>query len=411
MTTSPGVENAPSVTRAGVMIRTLDQGLWSLGFFVFNVTAGVSLTVGEFASLSVGAALGFIAVGTSRAWGIYAPIVDAARIGIRPEDAIDRWSSWRGTVAFATVVAMASFVWIGRGGEWGYAAAVAALAAAMVISDLPRQILVIRASYSRAALLAALYATGALLAAGALALGIDNNALLPIWFCTLLIVLVAGLVFCGKATSTTKSDSHFSIAWRITAEAVYLGFGSQIATLLLYLIQDDNATAGIRFAYSLVFAPAFVVIQSIQPLVFKQFATLSAQGTRAVLAVSVRWNIAVALGLGLCGLIGFTALSTVFDDIGPATALPYVVPVGLAILSAQTFEVALMATRFFVSPVFTHRARLASVLIDVGSQSVGVFVGGAAGLVWTLIVLSALRVAVSVAMLLVLPRRDRTGTA
>ncbi|MDV8023646.1 hypothetical protein [Rhodococcus sp. IEGM 1330] len=410
MTTTPSVDSS-AVTRAGVLIRTLDQGLWSLGFFVFNVTAGVSLTVSEFASLSVGAALGFIAVGISRAWGIYAPIVDAARIGVRPEESIDRWSSWRGTIAFATVVAVASFVWIGRGGEWGYAAAVAALAATMVISDLPRQVLIIRGRYSRAALLAAIYAVGAALAAAAVALGVDNTALLPIWFCTLLIVLAAGLVFCGTATSTSRSDSHFSIAWRITAEAVYLGFGSQIATLLLYLIQDDTATAGIRFAYSLVFAPAFVVIQSIQPLIFKQFATLSAQGTRAVLLVSVRWNIAVALGLGMCGLVGFTALSTVFSDIGPAAALPYVVPVGLAILSAQTFEVALMATRFFVGPVSTHRARLASVLVDVGSQSVAVFVGGAAGLVWTLIVLSGLRIAVSVAMLVVLPRRDRTETS
>lgn len=410
MTAHADVENS-SVTRAGVLIRTLDQGLWSLGFFVFNVTAGVSLTVSEFASLSVGAALGFIAVGTSRAWGIYAPIVDAAKIGVRPEDSIDRWSSWRGTIVFAAIVGVASFTWVSRGGEWGYAAAVGALAAMMVVSDLPRQVLIIRGSYSRAALLAGLYAVGSLLTAGAIALGVDNRALLPIWFCTLVIVLVAGLVFCGTATSTSKSDSHFSIAWRITAEAVYLGFGSQIATLLLYLIQDDTATAGIRFAYSLVFAPAFVIVQSIQPLIFKQFATLSAQGTRAVLAVSVRWNIAVALGLGACGLVGYAALSTVFFDIGPATALPYVVPVGLAILSAQTFEVALMATRFFVGPVFTHRARLASVLIDVGSQTVGVFVGGAAGLVWTLIILSALRIAVSVAMLAVLPRRDRTETS
>lgn len=409
MTASPSVENS-TVTRAGILVRTLDQGLWSLGFFVFNVTAGVSLTVGEFASLSVGAALGFIAVGTSRAWGIYAPIVDAARIGIRPEESIDRWSSWRGTLAFASVVGVASFAWISRGGEWGYAAAVGALAATMVISDLPRQVLIIRGSYFRAALLAGIYAVGALLAAGMTALGVDNTALLPIWFCTLLIVLAAGVVFCGTATSTSKSDSHFSIAWRITAEAVYLGFGSQIATLLLHLIQDDTATAGIRFAYSLVFAPAFVIIQSIQPLIFKQFATLSAQGTRAVLTVSVRWNIAVALGLGACGVAGYTALSTVFSDIGPAAALPYVVPVGLAILSAQTFEVALMATRFFVGPVFTHRARLASVLVDVSSQTIGVFVGGAVGLVWTLIVLSGLRIAVAVAMLVVLPRRDRTET-
>ena len=225
-----------------------------------------------------------------------------------------------------------------------------------------------------------------------------------------MIVLATGLVFCGTATSTVKSDSHFAIAWRITAEAVYLGFGSQIAVLLLYMIQDDTATAGIRFAYSLAFAPAFVIIQSVQPLIFKQLATLRTQGTRAVLAVSVRWNIAVALGLGGCGLVGYAALSTVFSDTGPATALPYVLPVGLAILSAQTFEVALMATRFFVSPAVTHRARLASVLVDVGSQSVGVFVGGATGLVWTLIVLSGMRIALSVVMLLVLPRRDRTET-
>lgn len=406
MTTSD-VES--TVTRGALVVRTLDQGLWSLAFFAFNLAAGISLTVNEFAALSVGAALGFIAVGTSRAWGIYASIVDAAKAGIRPEDSIDRWSSWRGTATFAFVVAAASFVWISRSGGLGYALAVAALTGSMVVADLPRQVLIIRGRYARAAQLAGLYAAGAVVTVALLAAGVDNVVLLPLWFGTLLVVLVAGVVLCGNETAV-RSPAHFSIAWRITAEAVYLGIGSQIATLLLYLIHDDTATAGIRFAYSLVFAPAFVVVQSIQPLIFKQFATLSAQGTRAVIAVSVRWNIAVAAGLGACGFIGFTALSTVFSDSGPSAAVPYVLPVGLAILSAQTFEVALMATRFFVTPVVTHRARLASVLVDVGGQTVGVVLGGAAGLVLALVSMSVVRIAVAVAMLVVLPRRDRTET-
>lgn len=393
-----------SITRTGVLIRTADQGLWSLGFFVFTLAAGLSLPIDGFASLSVGAALGFIAVGTSRAWGIYAPIVGAAKIGIPPEASIDRWSSWRGTVTFAAVTAAASFVWISRTDDIAFAAIIAALAGLMVVSDLPRQVLIIRGRYIQAAILAGMYAFGA--AATAVMLLLGEDVLFPAWLMSLGVVLVVGVVLCGNETAAARADSHFSIAWRITAEAVYLGVGSQIATLLLYLIHDDAATAGIRFAYTLVYAPVFVVIQSVQPLIFKQFATLSAQGTRAVLAVSIRWNIAVAVGLALFGVVGFVLLSTVFSDLGPSAAEPYVVPVGLAILSAQTFEVALMATRFFVSPVFTHRGRLVSVLVDVGGQAVGVVLGGAVGLVWALIVLSLARIAVSIAMLVVLPRRD-----
>lgn len=407
MTTNQPVEGA-SVTRAGVVVRTVDQGLWSLGFFIFNVTAGVTLPLSDFAALSVAAALGFIAVGTSRAWGIYGPIVDAASRGVRPEDSIDRRSSWRGTLAFASVVGALSFGWTSRSVSIEFAVAVGCLAALMVVSDLPRQVLIIRGRYSYAAYLASLYAIGGAVTVAAVSIGAGTAVLLSLWFATLSVVLVVGVVFCGNATNPITSTSYLGVAWRITAEAVYLGVGSQIAVLLLFLVQDDTATAGIRFAYSLVFAPAFVIVQSVQPLVFKHLATLSAGGTRAVIAVSLRWNAAIAVGLASCGVLGFVALATAFDGSGPSVALPYVVPVGVAILSAQTFEAALMATRFFVTPVLIHRARLASVLIDVSGQGVGVVLAGASGLVWALILLSTARIAAAAAMLAVLPRRERT---
>lgn len=393
----------------GVVTRTVDQGLWSLGFFAFNLAAGLTLPVEQFASLSVATAVGFIAVGASRAWGIYAPVVGAATIGVSPETSIDRGSSWRGTGLFAAISSVVAFGWVGRNGNVGFALVVAALAGTMVVADLPRQVLVIRGHYLRAAMLSGIHAVGALATASLVAVGV--HALLPAWLVTLAVVLVVGLALCGRETAEVRAPTQFSISWRITAEAFYLGVGSQIAILLLYAVDDDVATAGLRFAYMLVFAPAFVVIQGVQPLIFKHLATSSAHGTRAVLALSIRWNLLIAAGLGVCGLVGYAVLTTILTETGPSVAIPYVLPVGVAILAAQTFEVALMATRFFVTPALVHRVRLGSVLIDVGTQAAGVYLAGAEGLVWVLVVGGLVRIVVSVGALAVLPRRDRVAAS
>lgn len=382
--------------------------MWSLGFFTFNLTAGITLPVSDFAALSVAAAIGFIAVGTSRAWGVNSAVIAAARFGVAPETSIDRSSSWRGAVLFASITAIGSFAWIWRSGTVGFAAVMAALGGLLVLSDLPRQTLVIRGRYSRAAVLSAIYAVGSGCTALAVAMGANTVVLLGLWCGVLLATLVLGIGFCGSETTTIRFDNRVAFAWRMTAEAVYLGVGSQIATLLLFLIQDDTATAGIRFAYALVFAPAFVVIQGVQPLVFKHAARISADGPRAVAAVCLKWNLVVTVGLGLCGAIGGVALATVFTGGGPHAAVPYILPVGIAILSAQMFDTALLATRFFLGPEVIHRARLGSVLADVGVQAIGVVAGGAGGLITALVALSIVRAVVSLVVLVWLSSRGET---
>ncbi|WP_179276740.1 hypothetical protein [Rhodococcus sp. RS1C4] len=402
------------MTRADVMatksvfvLRMIDQGMWSLGFFALNLAAGIALPVDQFASLSVAAAIGFIAVGASRAWGVNSAMVAAARFGVSPETSIDRWSAWRGACLFATVAGLIVFGWVGRSGDIGQAAVLGALAALLVVSDLPRQVLIIRGGYVRAAMLSGIYVVFGVV--GSLAFRFDQGFayLLTTWCVGLVLILTVGIAFCGDETTDIGFESRIAFAWRMTAEALYLGVGSQIATLLLYLAQDDEATAGIRFAYALVFAPAFVVIQGLQPLIFKHVARISAVGPRAAAAACMKWNVVVAVGLAVCGVVGGVILSTVFAELGPNAAVPYIVPVGIAILSAQMFDAALLGCRFFMTPVVIHRARLVSVLADVGFQGLGVALGGAGGLIVALVVTSGVRVIISTGMLLVLPRVGR----
>lgn len=391
------------VTPRSILVRTADQGLWSAAVFVFTLTAGLTLDVGEFAALSAASALAFVAVGVARAWAISAPVVSGARDGRRADEAVDVRSARRAAAVCAAAAGTASFVWVAHGAPVLLAVVLAALVVAMVSADLPRQVLVITGRFGRATVLAGLYAAGAGVSALVVAAGV-RGAVLQLWVVTAVVVVAAGHVLCGPAETVTRAAGHGAVAWRLAAEAVYLGVGSQIATLLLFAIDDDTATAGIRFAYSLVFAPAFVLVQSVQPLILRQFAELSGAGSRAVTAAGARWAVAVSIAMTGCGAIGATVIR-VLDLDGPSTALAFVVPVGVSLVAAQVFEIALMAARFVVSPVVTHRARLASVIVDIVAQVIGVAVAGASGLVVALVLTGAVRAAVSAGVLVLLPSR------
>ncbi|KIQ11775.1 hypothetical protein [Rhodococcus sp. MEB064] len=389
-------------------VRVVDQGFWSLGFFAFTLTAGLALDIPMFAAVSVGTAIGAIAVGAARAWAINAPVIVAGRAGVAPEAAIDLVSSRKGAVAFAGVAAAVTGGWTAADGAIAAAVSIAALCALVVLADVPRQVLVIRGRYRQSAAISVTYAVLGGATGVAVASGTAAGLVVPLWCATLLVLTVMGVILCGRAESgpdpLSNQGTRVSFAWRMTAEALYLGIGSQVSTLILFLVNDDVATAGIRYAYTLVFAPAFVVVQGIQPLVIKHVARVAPEGPKAVVGVGVAWSVGVTAAVLVCGSSGALLLATVSADAGPAVALDYLLPVGIAIVSGQVFEVALLAARMFTEPETAHRIRIASVLLDVGSQAIGVTVGGAMGLVVALVVVGVARTAVSAVVLVATPR-------
>lgn len=406
---TPGQPVPPSDTGARTLVlRVLDQGLWSLGFFAFTLTAGLALDIPTFAAVAVGTAIGFIAVGAARAWAVNAPVIVAGRAGIAPELAIDLVSGRRGALFFAGIAAAITGGWIALDDSAATALSIAALCGLVVLADLPRQVLVIRGRYRQSAAISLTYAVLGGCVGGSMLLGLDTAALVPLWCAVLAVLTAAGVVLCGRSETGTDALEHLgsrvSFAWRMTAEALYLGIGSQVSTLLLFLVNDDTATAGIRYAYTLVFAPAFVVVQGLQPLVIKHVARVAPDGPKPVVRICLAWSVAVSSAVALCGVAGAVLLWTVLSDTGPAIATTYLVPVAVAIISGQVFEVALLAARMFVRPETAHRVRLVSVLTDVGSQAIGVVAGGAAGLIAALVVVGVARIVVSALVLVMTPR-------
>lgn len=394
---------AVPVTPRSVLVRTADQGLWSAAVFVFTLTAGLTLDVTEFAALSAASAIGFVAVGAARARAISAPVVSGARGGRNADESVDVRSARRSAAVCAALAGAASVAWAATDLSAVVTVLVTAVAVGLVTADLPRQVLVIAGRFGRATVLSGVYATGAAVAVLAVGTG-SAEAVLPVWVVTLVVVTVLGHGLSGPAVAVSHAADHGAVAWRLTAEAVYLGVGSQVATLLLFAIDDDAATAGIRFAYALVFAPAFVLVQSVQPLILRQLASLAAAGTGAVARAGAKWAAAVSAAMIVCGMVGAAVLSTLDLD-GPSAALPFIVPVGVSLVAAQMFEIALLASRFVVSPVVTHRARLVSVVADIGGQALGVALAGASGLIVALVVTGILRAAVAVAVFVRLPSR------
>jgi hypothetical protein len=376
----------------GTGIRFADQGLWSLASFALNLSASLTLAVGDYSALCIATAVAFVCIAGLRPWSVVSRIVAGARMGISPGNSIDLesglWSSFIAGMATYALVASCLVLSNGASPVW----IPALLSMLIVLADFPRQYLLFQSHHISSAVLSMAYACLGLLTLMLYHGGVGGLYPVVAWIASAAVVVVLGYSFAlrYKRNVELKRDNLRGVSWRHAAEGVYVAFGSQAALFILFAVDADQSVAGIRLNYSLVFAPALLMIQALMPLVNMRLARswLSGKGTASDVSMWLVGFTGLVLGCGLAGIVGVTLLpgTSTFREV-----IPFMLPVGLAILGAQVQEVVTCAFRFSVRARILLRIRVAVVLLDIGGQIAGLYLGGVGGLGVALALIGAVR--------------------
>lgn len=378
--------------RRDVVHRLLDQVAWSGAFFSFNLAASVVLPASHFALLAVTTSAVFMAIAVARAWAISSRIVVSTKFRLSVPAAISRKTVARTSLLMAGVVAI---------GVWAASTTTASititlqmvfLAIALIVADLPRQSLIFRSRHRASLSVSLIYMFLGLLALLAAMTARWN----PVWIWT-----VAGLICCsvawsyqryaGGGGSSLPAKETRSHAWRIAAESLYTSIASQLALLLLFWFTVPEVTAGYRLSYALVFAPAFMLLQGIAPLLTVKFAE---EISRTGMAQRKFWLIGPALTLlsaTLCGIAGWGAILVLPVPDVFRTMLPFLLPVGISLVGAQILEFLLIGLRYFASEHAMHRVRIIVVTLDILAQAFGIWFNGVDGLIVALVATAAIK--------------------
>lgn len=383
---------AGSSRRRDVGHRLLDQVAWSGAFFSFNLAATLVLPVAHFALLAATTSAVFMAIAVARAWSIGSRIVVSTKFRLSVPEAISGQTVARTSLLMGGLVAV---------GVWATSTTTASititlqmvlLSISLIVADLPRQSLIFRSRHRASLSVSLTYVFLALLAL-LLAVVAHSN---PIW-----IWIVASLVCCGLAWSYQRQAAPGrsrlpqketrSHAWRMTAESLYTSIASQLALLLLYWFTIPEVTAGYRLSYALVFAPAFMLLQGIAPLLMVKFAQeISLSG----LVPRKFWLVGPALTIlsaTLCGMAGWGAILLLPVPDVFRSVLPFLLPVGISLVGAQVLEFLFIGLRYFASEHAMHRVRIIVVTLDVLAQASGIWLSGVDGLVVALVVTAAMK--------------------
>jgi hypothetical protein len=220
------------------------------------------------------------------------------------------------------------------------------------------------------------------------------------WALSAIVAFFAGLLAVRNERGERTAD--YKLRSYLTVETLYTAVASQFALLALSAMSLAHATTGFRLAYSVVCGPVFMLIQGFTPIYIR---LLARDASEALLVARLMrlWGMSVGALMVLAGASAGLYLS--FGHVGRSfeSALPFLIPVGLSILGAQTLEGAMNGVRLFWSPDTVLRLRLTSVTAEFVAQVVAVALGGVAGL---MVVIAAVGLArVLVASWLSHPRR------
>jgi hypothetical protein len=399
---SLSVTNSRDAARR-VTTRLADQASWSAGFFAFNIASSLILSTSEFAALAIVTSVAFILIAVVRAGAINARVVAGARVDIPPELTLSTRAAakWAGAASF--VASFVLLVILVGDVDNTLLGPLLLLGVVLILSDAPHQLLIFRSCYLWAASIALTYAALGL-AVFIVQHLISATILILLWSGTGLILLIGGVLFVRSAMGSSRSTLDVTaFSWRLAAEALYVGVSGQLAILMLYLLSSSDASAGFRYSYALVFAPAFMVIQGLSPLFIKSLAKLRLG--RQLAFRSGLWSIFVTAALGSSAL-GAMVISNLFPNYEAlVVARDFILPVGLAVLSAQVLEGVTSASRFMLSPKVLHRLRVWVVGLDITFQVIGVVFFDVRGLVVAICIVAAIKALICVIMALILLRR------
>lgn len=385
--------------RRRIVLRLLDQVAWSAGFFCFNLAATLVLPTDQFALLAVATSIVFMGVAIARAWAVGSRIVVATKLKLPILEAIDARSMLAASVIVGIMVVASTTLTSNNPAPDLFLFQVVLLVFGLVAADMPRQGLIYSSRYHEALYISVAYVLLSLCAFFFSAiLAIDPMLL---WMLSAYLCAGLGWLFhhnIGWGASLLPRGVTRSHAWRMTAESVYTSVASQLALLLLYAFTDASSTAGYRLSYSLVFAPAFMLLQGIAPLLAVQFSGEITKTGRARLKTWLSGPILTLGSAALCGLAGLIAAISPLVPSLIASVVPFLLPVGLSLAGAQVLEFLLLGTRYFVSEHAMHRMRLLVVTVDVIVQALAIALAGVNGLVLALIILATMKLIASLAL-------------
>jgi len=388
-----------------ISIRLTDQAAWSGGFFLFNMAAAFTFSVSMYAAVTVASSIGLIVAACVRAYALDGPLVAGAKIRVSLDDSFSGKVVLTSSVAGGIVAGVVSALWISLSrGQTPYWALVV-LSMAIVVADTPHYFLTMRRAYSRALRTGSLYLAGGLLTV-VFARHLDSMVVVLLWIMSTLVCTLSGWLLAAQPTKRDLMFSYRHVSRRMTAEALYSALGSQLGILLIYLTNDPSVTAGVRLAYSLVFAPVFMLIQGLTPLYLVKMSNLYRQASSQGIRLSIYWVSSAWILIFMAGIGGFAAARfPLFHNASFRASIPYLIPVGLSMMGSIGFDSALLGWRFTVSPRLPHRVRLSTVAVELAAQVVGVLVAGPPGLVFALIFTALFKTAI--ATIIVLRTRDR----
>lgn len=394
-----------------ILFRLTDQMAWSGGFFLFNMAAAFAFTVSSYAAVTIASAIGLIAAACVRAYALDGLLVAGAKAHVSLNESFSRRVVWVASVVGAALAGALSLLWIWLSTHATPSLSLMVLSMTIVVADAPHYLLIMKRAYSRALRTGSLYFLGGIIAV-LLSKHVNSIAVILMWITSTLVCALTGWMLIGESATTALGFAYRHVSRRIGAEALYSALGAQVGVFLVYLTSDPSVTTGIRLAYLLVFAPAFMLIQGLTPIYLVRMSDLYRRASNKGIRLAVYWISGSCLLLAVAGALGLVAAGLpMFDKTNLTASVPYLVPVGLSIMGSVCFDAALLGWRFRISPKFPHRARLATVTIDVAAQVTGVLLAGPQGLVVALICTAVAKVALAIYMILKLRNRSLPSTS
>ncbi|MBF4589299.1 hypothetical protein [Curtobacterium sp. VKM Ac-1395] len=318
-----------------------------------------------------------------------------ARAGLRVDEALSSRSVALTSAAFAVLAVAASAAWLALG-SGGPDLFLAVLAALIVLADGPHYLLTLRKRFASAILGAVPYALASAVAV-TLALLDPVKPVVVIWMIGLAIALALSWVAASRLPTADRDvPAVVGTSFRISAEALYSALGSQLGILIIYLIAVPAATAGIRLAYSVVFAPVFSIIQALTPLLLVKMSDLGSGASSRRARTATFWILGGLGGVLLSGVIGWVIATTGAAGETYEHTAPFLVPVGAALAGNLVLDTALLLLRFNADSRVPHRIRLAVVAVDLVTQLALTLTLGLSGLVGALIAMAVVKFLVGV---------------
>lgn len=376
-------------------LRIVDQGAFSAGTFVITLFTARVESVAAFAQFSFTLAVSFVAVAAARSFGVTGVVIAGGRQGYVPSQS----ASWvrAGTAALTVGTFASALVFLVPADSAADRAAFSVLPIALCVLDAAKQTFVYRSLLAWSLFLSVTYGVGS--SALSILGYIDGElSLARLWVGFVSVLAAFSLIAMLVVVRGASRFPYWHVSSRLAIEALLASAASQLGLFLLYFTHGSGDVSGYRLSYSIGYAAAFMLIQGMTPLMVANLAEAFAQ-KRSIARHVRRWWIFVAVALVTSGVLSIPLLLTFLGEDSLMSTLPFLVPVGLSILTAQWMESVFHGRRDELSPTVLLTWKTFMLVVEAGFVALGVLGFGVPGLVAGLVLSSFAKLALSIVWL------------